>query len=75
MNVNLIISGTKTHPIIDVMNKLQYDAGTLGNHEFNYGLEFLDGTIKGAEFPIVNANIKTPDGKKNIRHIILKTGR
>lgn len=58
-----IISGTKTHPIIDVMNKLQYDAGTLGNHEFNYGLEFLDGTIKGAEFPIVNANIKTPDGK------------
>ncbi|MDI5789478.1 hypothetical protein PO124_16685 [Bacillus licheniformis] len=45
------------------MNKLQYDAGTLGNHEFNYGLEFLDGTIKGAEFPIVNANIKTPDGK------------
>ncbi|MCJ2148354.1 multifunctional 2',3'-cyclic-nucleotide 2'-phosphodiesterase/3'-nucleotidase/5'-nucleotidase [Bacillus paralicheniformis] len=58
-----IISGTKTHPIIDVMNKLHYDAGTLGNHEFNYGLEFLDGTIKGAEFPIVNANIKTPDGK------------
>ncbi|MGN9864008.1 multifunctional 2',3'-cyclic-nucleotide 2'-phosphodiesterase/3'-nucleotidase/5'-nucleotidase [Bacillus swezeyi] len=58
-----IISGTKTHPIIDVMNKLQYDAGTLGNHEFNYGLEFLDGTIKGAEFPIVNANVKTMDGQ------------
>ncbi|MCY8088996.1 multifunctional 2',3'-cyclic-nucleotide 2'-phosphodiesterase/3'-nucleotidase/5'-nucleotidase [Bacillus sonorensis] len=58
-----ITSRSKIHPIIDVMNKLQYDAGTLGNHEFNYGLEFLDGTVKGAEFPIVNANIKTLDGR------------
>ncbi|MED4802502.1 multifunctional 2',3'-cyclic-nucleotide 2'-phosphodiesterase/3'-nucleotidase/5'-nucleotidase [Bacillus atrophaeus] len=58
-----IISGAKTHPIIDVMNHLDYDAGTLGNHEFNYGLDFLDGTIKGAGFPIVNANVKTLSGK------------
>lgn len=62
-----IISGSKTHPIIDVMNKLKYDAGTLGNHEFNYGLEFLDGTLKGAQFPIVNANIKTMDGQNKYK--------
>ncbi|NPC91847.1 bifunctional 2',3'-cyclic-nucleotide 2'-phosphodiesterase/3'-nucleotidase [Bacillus sp. WMMC1349] len=62
-----IISRAKIHPIIDVMNKLNYDAGTLGNHEFNYGLEFLDGTIKGAKFPIVNANIKTKEGKHKYR--------
>ncbi|WOO44691.1 multifunctional 2',3'-cyclic-nucleotide 2'-phosphodiesterase/3'-nucleotidase/5'-nucleotidase [Bacillus subtilis] len=58
-----IISGAKTHPIIGVMNALKYDAGTLGNHEFNYGLDFLDGTIKGADFPIVNANVKTTSGE------------
>lgn len=57
-----VISGKKVHPIIDVYNKLGFDAGTLGNHEFNYGLEFLDGTIKGAEYPIVNANVKNLDG-------------
>ena len=33
------------HPIIAAMNVLGYEAGTLGNHEFNYGLEFLDAAI------------------------------
>ena len=32
----------KLHPIIAAMNTLGYEVGTLGNHEFNYGLEFLD---------------------------------
>ena len=31
-----------THPVIAAMNVLGYDCGTLGNHEFNYGMEFLD---------------------------------
>ncbi|WP_429668304.1 bifunctional 2',3'-cyclic-nucleotide 2'-phosphodiesterase/3'-nucleotidase [Bacillus gobiensis] len=58
-----IKNGSVVHPIIDVMNKLNYDAGTLGNHEFNYGLDFLEGTLKGAKYPIVNANVLTMDGK------------
>lgn len=45
------------HPIIAAMNTLGYEAGTLGNHEFNYGLEFLDGAIAAANFPIVSANL------------------
>ena len=44
------------HPIIAAMNALGYDAGTLGNHEFNYGVEFMDRVNAGAEFPIVSAN-------------------
>lgn len=44
------------HPVIAGMNTLGYDAGTLGNHEFNYGMEFLDLVNAGAEFPIVSAN-------------------
>ena len=29
---------TDAHPVIAVMNALGYDAGTLGNHDFNYGI-------------------------------------
>jgi len=44
------------HPIVRAMNLLRYDAGTLGNHEFNYGLDFLDRALAGAAFPVVCAN-------------------
>lgn len=46
-----------THPVIQAMNTLGFDASTLGNHEFNYGLDFLMKSVAGANFPIVNANI------------------
>lgn len=52
-----IVSGKKVHPVYEAMNALKYDAAALGNHEFNYGLEFLNGTISGAEFPVLNANV------------------
>ena len=45
------------HPIIKAMNVLGYECSTLGNHEFNYGLDFMFNTINGAEFPIVCANL------------------
>ena len=45
------------HPIIAAMNTLGYEAATLGNHEFNYGLEYLDKALSGAEFPFVSANL------------------
>ncbi|QDL91910.1 bifunctional 2',3'-cyclic-nucleotide 2'-phosphodiesterase/3'-nucleotidase [Paroceanicella profunda] len=44
------------HPVIQAMNVLGYDCGTLGNHEFNYGVGFLDKVNAGANFPIVCAN-------------------
>ncbi|KKB80082.1 2', 3'-cyclic nucleotide 2'-phosphodiesterase [Devosia soli] len=49
------------HPIIAAMNTLGYEAGTLGNHEFNYGLEFLDKALEGAKFPFVSANLVRGD--------------
>ncbi|WP_341214032.1 bifunctional 2',3'-cyclic-nucleotide 2'-phosphodiesterase/3'-nucleotidase [uncultured Limimaricola sp.] len=45
------------HPVIEAMNSLGFDASTLGNHEFNYGLEFLMNSVSGAAFPIVSANV------------------
>ncbi|MCM3784675.1 bifunctional 2',3'-cyclic-nucleotide 2'-phosphodiesterase/3'-nucleotidase [Neobacillus mesonae] len=56
------LKGDEVHPVYKAMNLLDYDAATLGNHEFNYGLGFLDQTLKGAEFPYVNANIYKDDG-------------
>nr|WP_255356781.1 bifunctional 2',3'-cyclic-nucleotide 2'-phosphodiesterase/3'-nucleotidase [Thioclava sp. SK-1] len=45
------------HPMFRAMNLLGYDCATLGNHEFNYGLDFLQASLKGANFPFVNANV------------------
>ncbi|MCQ2286216.1 MAG: metallophosphatase [Bacteroidales bacterium] len=43
---------------IQLMNMMGYDAGTLGNHEFDNGLDTLAERIKEANFPIVCANYK-----------------
>lgn len=45
------------HPIIQAMNAVGFDASTLGNHEFNYGLDFVMRSIAGAVFPVISANI------------------
>lgn len=49
-------------PIYKTLNTLGYDAGTVGNHEFNYGLDFLNKSLEAADFPIVNANVMKTDG-------------
>jgi 5'-nucleotidase len=41
---------------IKMMNKMGYDVGTLGNHEFDNGLEPLAKILAMAEFPIICAN-------------------
>ncbi|PMH44640.1 bifunctional metallophosphatase/5'-nucleotidase [Vibrio sp. 10N.286.49.B3] len=48
---------SNTHPVYKAMNALNYDAANLGNHEFNYGLDYLDETLKGSNFPYVSANV------------------
>ncbi|MFG6567712.1 bifunctional 2',3'-cyclic-nucleotide 2'-phosphodiesterase/3'-nucleotidase [Sulfitobacter sp. 1A13679] len=52
------------HPVIQAMNTLGYDASTLGNHEFNYGLDFLMKSLAGADFPVVSANVVKKIGAK-----------
>jgi 5'-nucleotidase/UDP-sugar diphosphatase len=39
------------------MNELGYDAMTVGNHEFDDGPGVLGSFIRGADFPVVSANI------------------
>ncbi|AZP40740.1 bifunctional 2',3'-cyclic-nucleotide 2'-phosphodiesterase/3'-nucleotidase [Rahnella aquatilis] len=45
------------HPVYLAMNTLDYAVGNLGNHEFNYGLDYLKKALAGAKFPYVNANV------------------
>lgn len=51
-----------THPMIAAMNEMDYVAGALGNHEFNYGLELVEAVVASAKFPILSCNILRPDG-------------
>ncbi|MGT2933547.1 bifunctional 2',3'-cyclic-nucleotide 2'-phosphodiesterase/3'-nucleotidase [Streptococcus catagoni] len=51
------VGATETHPMYAALKKLGYDASTLGNHEFNYGLDYLKQVISTAGLPIVNANV------------------
>lgn len=52
------------HPVYKALNTLDYAVGNLGNHEFNYGLEYLQKALAGASFPYVNANIIDVKTKK-----------
>ncbi|MGL6258714.1 bifunctional 2',3'-cyclic-nucleotide 2'-phosphodiesterase/3'-nucleotidase [Vibrio sp. WXL210] len=45
------------HPVFKAMNLLDYDAANIGNHEFNYGLEYMDAALEGANFPYVVSNV------------------
>ena len=42
--------------IKEMMNEMGYDAGTIGNHEFDFGLDNMARLFKMADFPIVCAN-------------------
>ncbi len=46
----------KGKPELELMTKMQYDAATLGNHEFDNGLEGLKEVLPYAGFPILSAN-------------------
>jgi 2',3'-cyclic-nucleotide 2'-phosphodiesterase/3'-nucleotidase len=46
-----------SHPMIRLMNHMGYDAATVGNHEFNYGLDYLRWVLGGAAFSYVCSNI------------------
>lgn len=50
------------HPMIAAMGRLGYDAATIGNHDFNFGVDFLLAALAGAAFPVVSANVATRIG-------------
>jgi 5'-nucleotidase/UDP-sugar diphosphatase len=46
-------------PTIQAMNSIGYTAGTIGNHEFDYGQAALRMRLREAKFPLLSANLQT----------------
>lgn len=49
----------KTLAVYKVMNLLGYDGGGIGNHEFNYGLPYLN-QVTGSRFDVAGVDPKKP---------------
>src|SRR6266550_5179793 len=50
------------HPIVDAMNALQYDVVTPGNHDFDFGVDFLRRAAAQATYRYVSANVEDSSG-------------
>jgi 2',3'-cyclic-nucleotide 2'-phosphodiesterase (5'-nucleotidase family) len=58
-----------THPMMAVMNAMNYDAWTLGNHEFNFGKDIFTAVIGQAAFPTLQANVED-DGQYGLAPLV-----
>ena len=63
---------------IDLMNKMRYDAATIGNHDFDGGIDTLAKQITRSNFPFVNCNYdftNTPVAGKVHKHVVIRKGK
>jgi 2',3'-cyclic-nucleotide 2'-phosphodiesterase (5'-nucleotidase family) len=58
--------------VIQMMNKMGYDAMTLGNHEFDYGVEILRKRAAEAQFAMLSANTLMKDTGKPLTQASLR---
>ena len=47
--------------VLKMMSKMGYDAGTIGNHEFDNGLEGIKSALSFAGFPVLSSNYDFSD--------------
>lgn len=52
----------KSGTIAQIMNRCGYDYVTLGNHDFNYGMDYLTGYLDALDAQCVCQNVKNDDG-------------
>jgi len=60
--------------MVRAMNHLRYDAWTLGNHEFDWGLEKLKHCVAAAQMPVIACNIhgSEPEIVGRLRPFLIK---
>ncbi len=68
-----VVDNAPVDPMIVVMNSLGYDSFTVGNHEFNFGLNILNKVKGEADFPFLSANILKADGTPYFTPYTVKT--
>lgn len=52
------VAAPGSHPVMDAMNTLQYDAATLGEHDFDAGVASLNRRLADARYPVVSGNLR-----------------
>ncbi|MEB3283307.1 MAG: 5'-nucleotidase C-terminal domain-containing protein [Lyngbya sp.] len=60
------------HPIATAFNTLGFDAVSLGNHDFDFGMEVLSRWVNQLDAPVVCANLIRPDGIPAFKPYIIK---
>lgn len=58
------VSSDTLSPVIAAMNAMDYDAASVGDHEFNHGVPHLERAVRQAEFPFLAANVHRADGTR-----------
>ncbi|WP_036821644.1 5'-nucleotidase C-terminal domain-containing protein, partial [Photobacterium sanctipauli] len=56
-------SYARQSPIICAMNALEFDVAVPGNHDFDYGLDYLQLSYSSGNFPYFASNVYREDGK------------
>ncbi len=56
------------NPVIAAMNAMNYDAMTVGNHEYNFGKDVFVSVLSQANFPMLQANVED-DGSYGIASV------
>lgn len=51
------------HPMVRILDRLDCRAMVVGNHDFNFGLPFLESLRQAARFPVLGANVIGPHGQ------------
>lgn len=54
--------------LVNVTNSFGYDVGLLGNHEFNYGIDYLKSYVNQVNYPILAANVLNNEGQPAFGH-------
>ena len=63
---------SKGEYIIDIMNAVGYDIATIGNHEFDYGMDVFMSLREKAEFPYISANFCDLEGNTILDPYVIK---
>lgn len=61
------VTRDRRNAIVAAMNAMRYDAAAIGNHEFNYGVPYLDSAVAQANFPFLAANARFTDHDRTHR--------
>jgi 2',3'-cyclic-nucleotide 2'-phosphodiesterase (5'-nucleotidase family) len=61
------VAPERPSPIVTAMNVMRYDAAAIGNHEYNYGVPYLERAVSQARFPFLSANTFRPNGSHAFR--------